>query len=667
MRYYRYLRNWLGVAIAMFSVAMLLVSCGTSQQPSDQNKQVSADVRLLSRIGRATNRYRASLDLTTSAQSMVERSLADRHWRINRDILKLEFAQVKLEIEELTAKKGTKAKQAGDLQQPQDNSSSESVRINARIEKIKQRVAAAEQKRKEARSDSQIEQAQGELTRAQKMLEISQKELAMSEANLKIAEMQQKESDEIPEEIKSLGDKVALLEKDALGKEAEDLSLLKWGDQGTASGAGLMASLGSWWSLYDKGQVLDQAEQRVKGLLEDFKASQSENQKLRERLQEEHRSLNRQIRKLSSQANALLKEPGQNENAGKLLEEADAKMNESLNYSRRREKAMQMQEILQQKVLLAADDDESLANWVQVVSRNRARALTRLLTKLASVIGILIAVFMIAYFVKKIPRRLVKEEKSAYYFRKLIGFVSWLVVILIVIFNAAGGIGSISAVIGLAGAGLAIALQDPIVSLVGWFLVIGKYGISVGDRIEINGVKGDVADVGMLRIAVMEVGNWLSGEQSTGRMVFFPNSFIFKGHFFNYSTTNSFIWDEVRILVTYESAWKKALDIIVKIAEEASLEVVQRARESQEKLVRQYNINLGNPEAYGYVTIADSGVELVLRYLSEIKLRRTMRDRICREILDALEREKDIQLAYPTQRQLTETRIVNVAGNTLQA
>ena len=149
-------------------------------------------------------------------------------------------------------------------------------------------------------------------------------------------------------------------------------------------------------------------------------------------------------------------------------------------------------------------------------------------------------------------------------------------------------------------------------------------------------------------------------------MVFFPNSFIFKGHFFNYSTTNSFIWDEGHILVTYESPWKKALGIIVKIAEEASREVVERARESQGKLVRQYNINLGNPEAYGYITIADSGVDLVLRFLSEIKLRRIMRDRICREILEALEREKDIQLAYPTQRQLTETRIVNATVNTEQ-
>jgi len=161
----------------------------------------------------------------------------------------------------------------------------------------------------------------------------------------------------------------------------------------------------------------------------------------------------------------------------------------------------------------------------------------------------------------------------------------------------------------------------------------------------------------------MEVGAWLSGEQSTGRMVFFPNSFIFRGHFFNYSTADSFVWDEVHILVTYESPWKKARDIILKVAEEASRDVVQRARESQDRLVRRFNINLGSPEPYAYVSIADSGVDLVLRFLSEIKLRRTMRDRICSEILEAFEKEKGIQLAYPTQRQLTETRIIATAAD----
>jgi small-conductance mechanosensitive channel len=255
-----------------------------------------------------------------------------------------------------------------------------------------------------------------------------------------------------------------------------------------------------------------------------------------------------------------------------------------------------------------------------------------------------------------LPYRFTREGKNVYYFRKLIGFTSGLIIALIVLLNFIGDLGGLSAVIGLAGAGLAIALQDPIVSLVGWFLVIGKFGISVGDRVEINNVKGDVIDIGLLRIAVLEVGNWVSAEQATGRVVFFPNSFVFKNHYFNYSTGNSFIWDEIRFTVTYESNWKKARRIIEEAASRVSQPFVEEAISDQQKVSRHFHINLGTLTPYVFVTIAESGVDLVLRYLTAIRKRRLTHDEICRQILEAFEGEPDLDLAYPTRRSLTETR-----------
>jgi small-conductance mechanosensitive channel len=651
-----------GAVSAAICMAMLLFSC-QSRGPSDQSRDLSDDVQLLARIQRATSRYRAALDLAGNAQTAVERSLAERHYQINRDILKLEFELVKSEIEGMAAlkskEKGKQAKQTGGAAKQQENAEAEAAKIDAQIENAGQQVSRAERRLNEARSAQEIKNAQADLIRAQQALQIANNEKDLSETDLKIAEVQRKESEETNDDIKSLRNRIALREKEVLGKEATDSQMIKWSDQSNAQGAGLMGAFSRWWSLYDKGNVLDRAEQRAKRLSASLKDTQSDNQKQLAQLRDQQRTLNQQIQSLYAEANQLLKQTGQEAQTNKLLEEADAKMKESITCGVRRENISHAQDIYQQQLVLANEDDDKLADWIQTVSDSRARSLNRLLQRAGSLLGMILVVFIAAYFIKKIPSRFAKEEKSAYYFRKLIGFIAWLIVILIVIFNASGGIGSISAVIGLAGAGLAIALQDPIVSLVGWFLIVGKYGISVGDRIEINNVKGDVVDIGMLRIAVMEVGNWLSGEQSTGRMVYFPNSFIFKGHFFNYSATNSFIWDEIHILVTYESKWKKALDIILKVAQEASRDVVGRARESQEKLARRFNVNLGNPEPYTYVTIADSGVDLVLRYLSEIKLRRIARDRICREILEAFEKEKDIELAYPTQRQLTETRIIS--------
>ena len=230
-------------------------------------------------------------------------------------------------------------------------------------------------------------------------------------------------------------------------------------------------------------------------------------------------------------------------------------------------------------------------------------------------------------------------------------------IVVIILLNFVGDFGSISSVIGLAGAGLAIALQDPIVSLVGWFLIIGKAGITVGDRVEINNVKGDVIDIGLLRTVVLEVGNWVSAEQSTGRVVFFPNSFIFKNHFFNYSTGNSFIWDEIHITVTYESDWKRAQEIIESVAQPICKEFVEKAKVSQTEVSRRFHINLGTLTPYVYVSIVENGVDLVLRYLTEVRRRRSSRDQICREVLGAFDSESGIDLVHPTRKSPTETRV----------
>ena len=220
MHYYRNIKKWLGFAILMAISEMMLISCQTDQR-TDQTKNMEADVRILSRIGRAINRYRAALDLTSLAQSAVERSLADRHWSTNRDILRLEFAQAKLELDDLAAQKekDAKADRPESIQQQDQNGLAEMEQIRARVEEIKKRVDAAEQKLNGAKSARIIEQAQAELKRAQQRLKIGQKELALSEANLKLAEMQQKETDSAPGEITALKDKVLLFEKEILQKD----------------------------------------------------------------------------------------------------------------------------------------------------------------------------------------------------------------------------------------------------------------------------------------------------------------------------------------------------------------------------------------------------------------------------------------------------------------
>ena len=103
------------------------------------------------------------------------------------------------------------------------------------------------------------------------------------------------------------------------------------------------------------------------------------------------------------------------------------------------------------------------------------------------------------------------------------------------------------AILGLAGAGLTVALQDMLLSLCGWFVLIGRHGLSPGDWVEIDGVVGEVAEIGLLRTVLLETGNWTEVGHPTGRRVFFPNSYVFSGHYFNFTTSGQWLWDELQV------------------------------------------------------------------------------------------------------------------------
>ncbi len=388
---------------------------------------------------------------------------------------------------------------------------------------------------------------------------------------------------------------------------------------------------------------------RVKGSLE-------RRQRELETLQAKHLELNRKTESAYSQAYQLLQKGGEAAAVARVLEEADRQMSDSAHLEQQKELASRALNVVRRQAALVRDDNEKLASWTGIATEESNDSLFRVGNRVGIVLALILAILVLSHYLKKLPYKFTREGKNLYYFRKLISFTSGLLIAIIVVLNFMGDFGSLTAVLGLAGAGLAIALQDPIVSLVGWFLIVGRFGISVGDRVEINQVKGDVIDIGLLRIAVLEVGNWVGAEQSTGRVVFFPNSFIFKSHYFNYSTGNSFIWDEIRFTVTYESDWKRAREILEEVATRASQAFVDAAKTSQSQLERQYHINLGTLTPYVYVSIASNGVDLVLRYLTGIRKRRSTQDQICQEILQAFGNEPGIELSAPARRPAAEVK-----------
>ncbi len=212
-------------------------------------------------------------------------------------------------------------------------------------------------------------------------------------------------------------------------------------------------------------------------------------------------------------------------------------------------------------------------------------------------------------------------------------------------------VGNIGAFLGIVSAGLAIALKDPIVNLAGWIFILLRRPFNVRDRIQIGQLAGDVVDVGIFQITMLEIGNWVAADQSTGRVLHIPNGKVFIEPIANYTQGLAVIWNEISSTVTFESDWKKAKEILLAIAEKYNEADVQPPQQN----LRDFMITYTHFSPNIYTTIGENGVILTMRYLCKPRERRTSENQITEEILEAFNEAKEIDFAYETRRNITES------------
>lgn len=265
---------------------------------------------------------------------------------------------------------------------------------------------------------------------------------------------------------------------------------------------------------------------------------------------------------------------------------------------------------------------------------------------------ILVGVFLVlrkvsAYFLNL----KVKDSKRKYKLQKLNTYFYYSLLFLILggLWLKAGK--SLATFLGLFSAGLAIALKDTLANLAGWLFILWRKPFQVGDRIQIGEHKGDVINLRIFEFTLMEIGNWVECEQSTGRVIHVPNSKLFSETTANYNEGFYFIWNEIQVLITFESDWEKAKVILEKIInerpdQEIRKKAVQKIRESSGKFMIFYS----KFTPIVYTNVKDSGVLLSVRYLCEPKKRRESEQEIWEKILRELKKHSDIDLAYPTRR-----------------
>jgi small-conductance mechanosensitive channel len=263
---------------------------------------------------------------------------------------------------------------------------------------------------------------------------------------------------------------------------------------------------------------------------------------------------------------------------------------------------------------------------------------------------LVLVVFVLRTVAVRVIRARTDDIRTQHHWRRAITYAAVILTVFLVGRIWYEGIANLATFLGLLSAGLAIALRDPVVNLGGWLFLIWSRPFVVGDRIQIGPHTGDVIDKRLFQIVILEVGNWVDADQSTGRMIYIPNGMIFTHSLSNYTRGLQFIWDEIQVRLTFESDWRKAKTLLTEIVEKHARETVAEAQKRMEMVSRQHMIFYSTLTPAVYTSVRDFGVVLTMRYLTHPRRRRGMAQAIWEDVLTAVRDADDLTFAYPTIR-----------------
>ena len=261
-----------------------------------------------------------------------------------------------------------------------------------------------------------------------------------------------------------------------------------------------------------------------------------------------------------------------------------------------------------------------------------------------------------------IIKKYIKDNERFYTANKIITFVNFTLIIFILFFNYIENVSYLVTILGFASAGIAIAMKDWFMSILGWLVIVFGGSIHVGDRIRVDmeGMVyiGDVLDISLLRITLLEdiTLSSVMKNRRAGRIIFVPNNYVFTRMIANY-THNSLktVWDGIDIVVTFDSNHKKALHICKEITRKYSKGYTDITRKQLNKLRNNYNLKNTNVEPRIFSFIDPNGVVISSWYLTNAYGTLTLRSTISMEIVEEFNKVDDITIAYPTQRIHVET------------
>jgi len=271
-------------------------------------------------------------------------------------------------------------------------------------------------------------------------------------------------------------------------------------------------------------------------------------------------------------------------------------------------------------------------------------------TKIFASLMITLVLWILYSLIIKIVWRRTENVRTLYSWRKTSGYIVIVLGVFLIGRLWLSGFQSIATYLGLLSAGIAIALKDVVSNFAGWLFIISRRPFSVGDRIQIGNHAGDVIDTRFFQFTLMEIGNWVNADQSTGRIIHIPNGMVLSEVLANYSKGFYYIWNEIPVLITFESNWQEAKKILQKIADKDAEQLSKAAEKRVKEASKKFMILYSRLTPIVYTSVQDSGVLLTIRYLCEPQRRRDSEQVIWEDVLKEFAGHKDIDLAYPTQR-----------------
>jgi len=253
---------------------------------------------------------------------------------------------------------------------------------------------------------------------------------------------------------------------------------------------------------------------------------------------------------------------------------------------------------------------------------------------------VFIGIAIIWLLMKAIQKNLfskLKDNDNRYRAKKIGSFIGYVLTIILITIVYSDKLGGLTVAFGVAGAGIAFALQEVIASFAGWLAIMFGEFYKTGDRVQLGGIKGDVMDIGVLRTTIMETGQWVDGDLYNGRIVLVANSFVFKEPVFNYSGDFPFLWDEIKIPIQYGSNYDKAKAILLEIGEDITGVLTQHSKEKWNELQNKYRLENAQTEPMVSLVANDNWVEFTLRYVVDFKQRRSTKNELFTHILKAIE------------------------------